>query len=58
MKTVKLTSSEIRSLEHFIWSNPCSSGCCYVEMQNSNKDCDECKLAKDRDNILEKLGLL
>lgn len=58
MKIVKLTASEIRSLEHFLSNNPCSSSCCYVEIQNSDKDCAECKLTKDRDNILEKLGLL
>ena len=58
MKTVKLTVGEIRALGYFLSNNPCSSGCCYVEMQNSDKDCDNCKLTKDRDSILEKLGLL
>lgn len=58
MKTVKLTASEIRTLDRFLFSNPCISGCCCVEMQNSRKDCNECSLTKDRDNILEKLGLL
>lgn len=58
MKTVKLTASEIRSLEHFLWSNPCSCGCVYPEMKNSRKSCGECKLNIDKNNILEKVGLL
>ena len=55
MKTIKLTASEIRTLECFLWSNPCSSGCAYPEMQKSKKSCDECKLTKDLYSILEKL---
>ena len=58
MKTVKLTVGEIRTLDRFLFSNPCISGCYYIEMQNSDKGCDECKLTKDRDSILEKLRLL
>lgn len=58
MKIVNLTASEIRSLEHFLWSNPCSCGCVYPEMTNSRKSCNECKLNIDRYKILEKVGLL
>lgn len=58
MKTVKLTASEIRTLECFLRDNPCSSGCAYPEMQNSRKDCDECKLTKDKYSIMEKLDLI
>lgn len=58
MKTVKLTASEIRSIAHFLSSNPCASGCCYREMQSSKKDCEDCKLYKDKKSILEKLNLL
>lgn len=57
MKTVKLTASEIRSIELFLSANPCMSGCAYPEMQKSKKDCDECKLTKDMHSILEKLNL-
>ena len=58
MKTVKLTASEINSMFYFLHTNPCEAGCAYPEMNNSRKDCDECKLHKDRDSILEKLDLL
>lgn len=58
MKTIKLTASEIRSLEHFLMSNPCRCGCVLEKMQNSKKDCDECQLTKDSINIMKKLGLL
>lgn len=58
MKSIKLTASEIRSLEHLLYCNPCSFGCCYPEMSNSRKECDECKLEKDRFSILEKLNLI
>lgn len=37
MKTVKLTASEIRSIELFLSANPCMSGCAYPEMQRSKK---------------------
>ena len=55
MKTVKLTASEIKSLECFLWSNPCSNGCVYPKMQKSKKSCDECKLTKDKHSIIGKL---
>lgn len=58
MKTVKLTASEIRSLEHFLYSNPCEARCVYPEMQKSRKSCEECKLNKDKNSILEKLDLI
>lgn len=58
MKTIKLTASEIRSLYCFLWSNPCSNGCAYPEMQKSRKSCDECKLIKDKHSITEKLDLI
>ena len=57
MKTIKLTTSEIRSLQHYLYSNPCEAGCVYPEMNNSRKPCDECKLNNDKNSILEKLGL-
>lgn len=57
MKTMKLTVSEIRSLEHYLYSNPCESSCVYPEMNNSRKSCEECKLNMDKNSILEKLGL-
>lgn len=55
MKTIKLTASEIRTLERFLWVNPCLNGCAYPKMQNSKKSCDECKLTKDKYSIIEKL---
>lgn len=55
MKTIKLTASEIRTLERFLWVNPCLNGCAYPEMQNSKKSCDECKLTKDKYSMIEKL---
>lgn len=58
MKTVKLTASEIRTLDCFLWSNPCSMGCAYPEMQKSRKSCDECKLTKDKYSIMKKLDLI
>lgn len=58
MKHIKLTASEIRSLEHYLYGNPCQAGCVYSEMQNSKKDCKDCKLEKDRGSILEKLNLI
>ena len=58
MKTIELTASEIRTLECFLYSNPCSNGCAYPEMQRSKKDCEECKLTKDMYSIMEKLDIL
>ena len=58
MKTIKLTTGEIRSLKCFLYSNPCSSGCAYPEMQKSKKDCEECKLTKDMHSIMAKLDIL
>lgn len=58
MKTVKLTASEIRTLEHFLLTNPCRNGCVVEKMQNSMKGCDECQLTKDSINIMKKLGML
>lgn len=58
MKKVILTASEIRTLEHYLYSNPCESGCVYPEMNNSKKNCEECKLNKDKNSILEKLNLI
>ena len=58
MKTIKLTASEIRTLKCFLYSNPCSSGCAYQEMQRSKKDCEECKLTKDMHSIIDKLEIL
>ena len=58
MKTIKLKASEIRSLEHYLYSNPCEAGCAYPEMNNSKKSCEECKLNKDRQSIMEKLNLI
>lgn len=58
MKTIKLTASEIRAIDCFLQSNPCSSGCVYPEMSKSKKSCDECKLNKDKYSIMEKLELL
>jgi hypothetical protein len=58
MKNIKLSNDEIRAIDTFLWANPCRSGCAYSEMQNSKKDCDECKLMKSRKSVLEKLELL
>ena len=58
MKTIKLTTGEIRSLKCFLYSNPCSSGCAYPEMQKSKKDCEECKLTNDIYSIMAKLDIL
>lgn len=55
LKTIKLTASEIRTLKYFLYSNPCSSGCAYPEMQSSKKDCAKCKLRKDMYSIMTKL---
>lgn len=55
MKTIKLTASEIRTLERFLHANPCLNGCAYPKMQNSKKSCDECKLTKDKYSMIEKL---
>ena len=58
MKAIILTTSEIRSLQHYLYSNPCESGCVYPEMNNSRKSCEECKLNMDKNSILEKLDLI
>lgn len=58
MKKIELSASEIRSLEHFLCTNPCSSGCVYPEMANSNKGCNECKLSKNQYSIMKKLNLI
>lgn len=58
MKKITLTASEIRTLEHYLYANPCEAGCAYPEMNNSRKTCEECKLNKDRNSILEKLDLI
>ena len=55
MKTIKLTASEIRTLERFLYANPCLNGCAYPKMQNSKKSCDDCKLTKDKYSMIEKL---
>lgn len=58
MKTVKLTSNEIRAIESYlIYGNPCSRGCAYPEMNRSRKDCKDCMLEKARISISEKLGV-
>lgn len=58
MKTIKLTASEIRSLECLLQTNPWLSGCVIAEMQNSKKDCEDCCLTKDKHSIFKKLELL
>ena len=58
MKNIKLTASEIRSIFYYLESNPCESGCAYPEMNNSRKNCDECKLTKDKESIMKKLNLI
>ncbi len=58
MKIIKLTQKEIRAIDTYMSSNPCHSGCAYGEMQNSKKDCDECKLEDAKISILEKLDLI
>ena len=58
MKKIELSASEIRTLELFLWANPCSRGCSYPEMANSKKDCDECKLTADKYSIMKKLDLI
>lgn len=58
MKNIKFTASEIRTLENFLWTNPCSSGCVYPEMRKSKKSCEDCKLTKDKHSIMKKLELI
>lgn len=58
MKTIKLTASEIRTLECFLDANPCSSACAYPDMQKSKKSCYECRLTKDMCSIMKKLDLI
>lgn len=55
MKILKLTKKELRALNELIDCNPCSSGCCYPEMQESKKSCDECDFKKSINNIINKL---
>jgi len=55
VKKLELTSNEIIVMDIFLNSNPCIKGCSLPEMQDSKKDCDECRLIKMRDNILNKL---
>lgn len=57
MKTITLTAKEIRALKAQLFANPCSSGCVYEEMENSKKDCSECKFTKDVESVCEKLGI-
>jgi len=57
MKTITLTANEIKALKAQLFANPCSSGCVYEEMQNSKKDCNECKFTKDIESFCEKLGM-
>lgn len=56
MKTIKLTSKEIRALKEQLNANACSSGCAFEEMQNSKKSCDECDFRASILSIIEKLG--
>lgn len=58
MKKLELTNDEIIVMDIFLNSNPCISGCSLPEMQDYKKDCNECRLIKMRDNILNKLGLI
>ena len=57
MKIVKFTAEEMRALSYLVYTNPCASGCAYVEMINSKKNCDECKLSEVTSSIIDKLGL-
>lgn len=54
MKAIILTASEIRSLEGYLSTNPCTSGC-YLNHKGS---CEKCPLTKDRESILKKLNLI
>lgn len=54
MKAIILTASEIRSLEGYLSTNPCESGC----FLNRKGSCEQCPLLKNRDSILEKLDLI
>lgn len=55
MKTLQLTSKELRALKEILFANPCNSGCAYEEMQNSKKDCDNCEFTKSIHSILDKI---
>ena len=71
MKTVKLTAEEIRTLEHYLYTNPCTATCVLDHMPRLPKlnsgvyNCNACKedgmyicpLLRARDSILTKLGL-
>ena len=63
MKTITLTKSEIETLYDYLWCNPCRSGCV---CEYKRVDCDamradeeyKCRLKRDTESIIEKLGLL
>lgn len=56
VKTIKLTSKEIRALNEVLYCNPCRSGCAYDEMSHSGKTCDECEFTKSIESIEEKIN--
>ena len=61
MKTITLSESEIETLKDYLWCNPCSAGCLYNYKRINCDDLDSndkyrCKLKRDTQSILEKLG--
>ena len=54
---VNLSKTDLEILEIYLNTNPCSNGCVYEKMQNSKKDCEDCKLTKNKYALLQKLKL-
>lgn len=61
MQTITLTASEIKTLETYLWCNPCNSGC--VCSYKGRIHCDtldangkhRCELLRNTDSILAKI---
>lgn len=55
---LELNKNQLRALSYLINENPCSCECCYEEMLNSRKECEDCKFQKAQYELMEKIEAL
>lgn len=55
-----LNKEQLKIVEEALYgiNSLCYSGCFLPEMEQSDKDCSECKLTKTTEEILEQIGKL
>ena len=61
MKTITLTESEIRTIEYYLWSNPCRSHCVHgysrIDCHDTRENGEyKCELMRNTQSIIKKLG--